>query len=178
MILKDNQLRQFKISEKVTLAQLASAGCEIHLSNTDKLPKGMLKLSDDPGESEYWNRPHYLKALRESENLKLPAPRLQLTWIAESEDWYSKTCLYTLVIPIGNDIRGNGDDGKTEVYHEWHAMISTTSVTGGLAPIRGGEIDTPFRDHVHAQWDSKALGGFPIFVVCGKDYKKLEPQKE
>ena len=107
---------------------------------------------------------------------RLPAPRLQLRWTAadvpEDGEWL---CHYELVIPLGKD------DIRREIYdHEGDLVGKTnesrvtlkepTSRSGGGIPCTAPDgtryCDAPFRDGAHAQWDSEAMGGFPIFVIA------------
>lgn len=119
----------------------------------------------------------------------LPAPRLQLRW-AEAEpnelgrQW---ACHYELVLPLGKH------DIRREVYNEDGEMTGKVSeLVAPLKPptLRGSSstpceakdgtryYDAPYRDGAHAQWDAKALGGLPIYVI-GPDGKAFErPNKE
>lgn len=179
MKLQDHKNRQFEIDNGITLAQLMSAGCNVVLTNRDKLKANELKPSEDSGSNEYWMRPHWEDALIATEKLKLPSPRLQFTWVAETDDWHDKSCLYSLVIPLAHlDIRAEGKDGKHGVFKEHHALIGCTRSNGGARrPVfpNPERVDTPFRDGAHAHWDSAALHNLPIYAVCEKTVTKIEP---
>lgn len=117
--------------------------------------------------------PEIESILRATQELGMPAPRLQFTWIAESEDWSHKSCIYTLVLPLRKlDIRRESENGQ-KVRREWHAELGTTMSTGGKRPVFDGRVDSPFRDGAHAQWDSEILGGLTVYAVCGEDFTKL-----
>jgi len=106
------------------------------------------------------------KKLRDSEKLKLPCPRLQLTWVSKGENWSESRCYYTVVIPLGDiDIRGNDEDGNIGVHRECHAVIGATDIIGGGKPENKGRVRTPFRDGAHILWDSKAMN-LPAYAVC------------
>lgn len=98
---------------------------------------------------------------------KLPAPRMEFRWTNKSGDWQIAECTYGLVIPLREwDIRRTEEQGMTgpaEIFVE----MSTIERTGsGRIPISGGVVETPFRNGAHAQWDSAALGGLPIYAKC------------
>ena len=107
---------------------------------------------------------------------KLPSPRFELKWIKSGKDWKKKECIYSLVLPLGEwDIRRENENGKP-VRDEKSVELGRTRVSGldDIKPIRDGKVDTPFRDHSHAIWDSKSLGNIPIFAICGDVYTKVE----
>jgi hypothetical protein len=97
---------------------------------------------------------------------ELPKPRLQLRWRKPTADECKETsrlgrppdwiCDYEMVLPLApSDIRR--DDGHQDLVIE---IGSTSSRTSADVMTRA-----PFRDGCHALWDSKALGGLPIFVI-------------
>lgn len=102
-----------------------------------------------------------------------PAPRLQLTWRKPNKrelrkksylgapDWM---CDYQLILPVGD-----GDIRKPKDGSEVAIRLGQTRITTSATEV----FHTPFRDGCHAQWDAKALGGLPIFVV-GSDGKTRE----
>lgn len=106
--------------------------------------------------------------------MELPTPRLELRWTQETDNWFRRICTYALVLPLGeHDIRRGTEDGKQS---ELRVVFSTTTVSGGSGnpPIYDDSVvDTPFRDHSHALWDSKALGDIPIYAVCGDTYTRI-----
>lgn len=115
-------------------------------------------------------------ALRLTEKLNLPAPRLQIMWIACDSDWARKECLYTLVLPLRQfDIRREGPDGNN-IRTEWHVELGFTVSSGGGYPVVNSVVDSPFRDGAHAHWDSIVLGNLPIYAVCD-DYATLLENK-
>jgi hypothetical protein len=111
--------------------------------------------------------------LRATQDLGLPCPRLQFTWIAcEQEGMFNNVCLYTLVLPLRDtDIRCEGEEGE-KVRREWHALIGVTR-TGGPDPFRASHVDTPFRDGAHANWDAEKLG-LQVWAVCDRDATRIE----
>ena len=100
---------------------------------------------------------------------KLPAPRLQLRWrpptkkelkrrtafITGDTPW---TCVYELIIPLQN-----GDIRARNRRLEQSLEISRTFTSTDRPDDKMNY--TPFRDGAHAQWDSEALNGLPIFVI-------------
>lgn len=98
----------------------------------------------------------------------MPAPRLELRWEKDGDTWENRICNYNLVIPLQeNDCRRDHEDGEQT---EQTINIGQTLVSMGLGfPLYGDEkglhIDVPFRDGAHAIWDSKVLGGLPIYAV-------------
>lgn len=110
---------------------------------------------------------------------KLPAPRLQLRWEASTAavsfgraDW---ACHYELVLPLREyDQRREiyDNDGELIEEREEHVVpIRGPTLRGSTStPCYGGDgtfhADAPIRDGAHAQWDSVALGGLPIYVIA------------
>ena len=123
----------------------------------------------------------------------LPAPRLQLRWeeenAADSDKERSGTwlCHYEMVIPLSRlDIRRERDDG-TATDEDGNIKGSCfMALPMGLTRIypmkspmesdRNGEqvLREPFRDSMHASWDSQRLG-MPAFVVWREHRKEIEP---
>ena len=100
------------------------------------------------------------------ENAKLPAPRLELRWEQVVPGrWDNMICKYILVIPLQEfDIRRETEDGTAE---EASILLSSTKSHGpNHRPVCEDGVRTPYRDGAHAQWDSKALGGLPIYAIC------------
>lgn len=101
----------------------------------------------------------------------MPAPRLQFRW-EDADRW---TCHYELVFPLREfDIR---NDAKTNF-----AIVElgrTLSSGGGTAPWAREAADqrVPYRDGAHAQWDSAAFKGLPIFVIAPNGSFVEVPQK-
>lgn len=105
----------------------------------------------------------------------LPTPRFEFNW--RKIDDYNFECDYCLVIPLDKyDIRRERED-EDETYYEDDEMkliISTTKVNTGAEdfPYRGDDLDTPFRDSAHVQWDKKNMNvDYPIYIVYDNDYK-------
>jgi hypothetical protein len=107
----------------------------------------------------------------------LPAPRLQLRWAARDQDsQYQWECHYELVLPLGEyDIRREqyDDDGDelpsiSELVVPIKPPTRRGSSSASMPCVHKGAhfYDTPFRDGAHAQWDAKALGNIPIFVIA------------
>lgn len=98
---------------------------------------------------------------REVESLDLPAPRLQLRWLGDDED-YSRNCVYELVLPLReHDIRRDAAPSGFLAI-----PMGNTKVSGGSRPRIGpdGKIDIPFRDGSHIKWDMAVLT-LPAFAV-------------
>lgn len=115
--------------------------------------------------------------------LLLPCPRFELRWENISGDWTDRECIYSLVIPLEyHDIRAEDADGNLGVNTEQSLEIGRTKVSGGhpgVAPIANGVVATPFRDGVHAMWDSAALGGhIPIVAVCDGAWDVVESPRQ
>jgi hypothetical protein len=114
-------------------------------------------------------------ALRATQDLGMPCPRLQFTWVlqGEQEDMYNTVCLYTLVLPLrDSDIRCEGEEGA-KVRREWHALIGATRIGGNTPLIHGNRVDTPFRDGAHANWDAEKLG-LQVWAVCDRTTSRIE----
>lgn len=103
-----------------------------------------------------------MRLIKESE---LPSPRLEFRWSKDGDTWNKRICTYSLVVPLGQyDIRRETENGKLDVFS---VVLNTTNVSGGKGlPMTSEEIDTPYRDGAHAQWDSIHLGNPPIYAVC------------
>lgn len=104
----------------------------------------------------------------------LPAPRLQFRWAPfEGDSRYGWACHYELVLPLReHDIRREVWEDGEQAGERSELVLNVGGVTkrgGSEAPcldLHGRRcFDTPFRDGVHAGWDSLALGGLPIFVI-------------
>lgn len=113
----------------------------------------------------------------------LPYPRLELRWrkptIDEIHnpdigrvDWM---CDYLLVLHEANkgDIRCNGPRGgvgKVDVE-----VLMGSSAMSGPGPFNEatGEVDVPYRNGAHAQWDADALD-IPAFATFGPNHTQVE----
>lgn len=107
----------------------------------------------------------------------MPAPRLELRWVDRRmhSNYYEYTveCEYNLVLRLDSyDIRAErvDDDGNDLPKAATMAvrMGGTRSTRTAAERYRPGEdkVDTPFRDHSHAKWDSEQLGGLPVYAVA------------
>ncbi len=115
-------------------------------------------------------------------------PRLELVWTQKDENCW--TCNYELVLPLDKlDCRGTFDNEPAKQRPECHKTVwldadnckrmplGRTEVTGGKGNSKvrpDGNIDTPFRDGAHIQWDSDKLG-LRKFVICGEAIRELVP---
>lgn len=103
----------------------------------------------------------------------LPAPRFEFNW--RKIDDYNFECDYSLVIPLGKyDVRREKNDEMYYEEDERKVTINTTTINTGAEdyPYFGGDLDTPFRDGAHVQWDKKNMNvDYPIYIVYGNDYK-------
>lgn len=115
----------------------------------------------------------------------MPAPRLQLRWTpAEPNEFRCNwACHYELVLPLREvDIRRETKDAQGNDLPKLKELV--IPMQPGPC-FRGSDsipctaqngarfCDTPFRDGAHANWDSEALGGIPIYAVApdGKFFK-------
>jgi hypothetical protein len=108
--------------------------------------------------------------------MNLPCPRFEFLWEKFGDTRFNWKCTYSLVIPLGQyDLRHTDGEGKPK---EIKLEIGTTKTTISRGtPVRLGEVDTPFRDGAHAQWDCDALGGhIPIVAVCGESMTLVPKQ--
>jgi hypothetical protein len=93
--------------------------------------------------------------------------RLEITWEKVRDergkvidDEYNFKTKYELVLEVGpSDIRAD-DNGECRI------LIGETNIDRGTDPIdEKGNVETPFRDGVHIQWDSERLKipGFAVY---------------
>lgn len=109
---------------------------------------------------------------------KPPCPRLELLWEPTGESLYKTKCTYSIVFPLAkSDIRrfdNDNRDGQGEVRDEWKAVVSWSHCSAE-SPVRGGKIDTPLRNGLHALWDREAMNvDWPIIVVWGDSWQVVE----
>ena len=112
----------------------------------------------------------------------LPYPRLELRWRTPTIDERANSgvnpnwaCDYLLVLHKANkgDMRcegPRGGAGKVDVE-----VLMETSVMSGPDPFnpKTGEVETPYRNGAHAQWDAMALD-IPAYATCGNYASKVE----
>ncbi|WP_338806863.1 hypothetical protein V8U11_06580 [Pseudomonas chlororaphis] len=113
----------------------------------------------------------------------LPMPRLELRWDTEDApppEGYptgTKACRYLLVVPLGQwDIRRE-DENCAQVRNSTEIELNSTIRTGGnpqLVWLESNRIDTPYRDHSHACWDSHVLK-IPAYATAGNYAMLLDP---
>lgn len=95
----------------------------------------------------------------------LPTPRLQFRWEHKQHTCSNLefTCWYEMVFALHeHDVRNDDKQGFGVVE------LGSTAVGGGTPPWERGALGdaTPFRDGVHAKWDRKQFGGWPIYVIA------------
>lgn len=111
--------------------------------------------------------------------MNMKTPRLQLRWVQSADQRWDWECHYELVILLEEwDIRrdvydkdGNIIDKLPREYAIPMKTPSYRSNYGGIPPCTAPDrktrlADTPFRDGVHANLDSKQLGGIPVYVIA------------
>lgn len=87
---------------------------------------------------------------------------IELRWEEKHEDGYDWYCHYELIVPLL--------DGRT-----MRTALGGTKRGGEKPPIwEEGVVDTPFRDGVHAKWDSRALG-LKAWAVYGAARTEVKP---
>lgn len=106
---------------------------------------------------------------------KMPAPRLELRWrdIEKQTDQNTVECVYSLVLSLGpHDIRAEREreDGEPlpnvmELSVQLGRTLSNNNAKRRYDSMRD-EVQTPYRDGAHAQWDAEQLGGLPIYAVA------------
>lgn len=95
----------------------------------------------------------------------LPMPRLQFRWRKPTKTEQKRSvfgsanlwaCDYELILPLNEgDIRRK--KGRNYLALKLGGCLRNNSLPD--------QTDTPLRDGVHANWDSAALGGLPVFVI-------------
>lgn len=113
---------------------------------------------------------------------EMPAPRLELRWVDTPKDdrGYSVCCVYSLVLALDeHDIRAERDDGPD--VREFKVELGKTLSDGQAARryrAAHDEVDAPFRDGAHANWDTKQLGNLPVYAVAaGRAYLMKSREK-
>lgn len=106
---------------------------------------------------------------------EMPAPRLEMRWVdvePKAEDGFDWTveCVYSLVLRLGEyDIRReryDADGNELPKLDTKTIEIGRTRSTNYLKRWGQDKIDTPFRDHSHAKWDTEQLGNLPVYAVA------------
>ena len=109
--------------------------------------------------------------LRPTEGRRLPLPRLQLVWEdgGRDGDLYVSYCRYVVVIPVDRyDVRNLAAD--KDAGPGWTAaLLGTTRCRSGR---QAADLETPFRDGCHIEWDAAALG-WPAYVSRGAAWRQL-----
>ena len=121
---------------------------------------------------------------------QIVAPRLQMRWVREEgpsefsftteNDWL---CHYELVLPLREfDIRPEVyvDGEQVDEVSELVIPIKgpTRRGSNGTDPCSWEGFDAPYRDGVHAGWDSDVLGDLPIFVIAPDGRAHPEPYEK
>ena len=116
----------------------------------------------------------------------MPAPRIQLKWEDLPETQlgvyrWTVVCAYSLVLKLADyDIRGERE-GDLPKLKELAIKMGDTMSTGFAAKrydSRDDTVDTPFRDHSHALWDSEQLGNLPVYAVAAGRAMLVSREKE
>lgn len=118
--------------------------------------------------------------------------RLELTWTKDDDSGERWTCNYDMVLPLGEvDCRGTFDQKPARKRPKLHRMVwldrdnckriplGRTTTNGSRRTTRlwpNGEIETPFRDGAHIQWDSEQLG-LRKFVIFGDEIREMISEK-
>lgn len=115
----------------------------------------------------------------------LPLPRLELRWDEDDAlppDGYpagTKACRYLLILPLGKlDIRREDEDCRP-VRDTFETELRCTVRGGGSPQLvwpESNSIDTPYRDHSHACWDSHVLK-IPAYATAGGYAMFIEPKE-
>lgn len=111
---------------------------------------------------------------------------LRLRWEDDPSGWL---CHYELVIPLDIfDVRREIYEGGKKVGTRTDMVLPMNGgpvrrmKNGGLPPCLNADgsyyYDRPFRDGVHAQWDSAQLGNIPIVVVALDETIITKPEED
>ncbi len=104
----------------------------------------------------------------------LPAPRLELRWRREGDDWSVAWCDYQLVLPLRDgDLRREWTGTDTLTLRITTTRRTSPGPASDQHPVSRAGIDVPYRDAAHAEWDAAALHGVPVFVVCDDQAERL-----
>lgn len=107
---------------------------------------------------------------------EMACPRLELKWERHKENPMRMMCYYVLVLPGGaNDVRKSGDETEARNLMWWTdcgaGINGYPEDTDMILP--NGEMEVPYRDGMHARWDSYALR-IPAYVVYKDKAMALE----
>lgn len=102
---------------------------------------------------------------------------LELRWVRQESKQYPWRCDYNLVIGLDdNDCRCEiyKDDLLVGLRTSQVVKLGSSQHTHDKSPYLDGdrEICIPFRNGAHAKWDSKKLGGIPVYAIVN-DYVTL-----
>ena len=112
---------------------------------------------------------------------RVVGPHLRLRWEKSDRTDCDWLCHYELVIPLDkHDIRREVYDENGEMVAERFCNVVSMGPpckrTAKQDPCSDPSIwDAPFRDGVHAKWDSAKLGGLPIYVIAPDGRAFLRP---
>lgn len=106
---------------------------------------------------------------------RLPIPRLELRWRdpkpSEGQEGVNYICEYVLVLKRRDkkDIRCDSPKtGRAGVVNVEYILNTTKRTTfGGMWEFGKDYLDTPYREGVHAKWDSPILN-LSVYVTYGK----------
>lgn len=102
----------------------------------------------------------------------MPCPRLELRWRKTD---YECACDYNIVIPVFSaDIRVGSPAQYGPELRFCTGWTTTSGGRGDYPRYPNGVIDVPFRDGMHAAWDSHTTG-FPAFVVWQGQAQSIMP---
>jgi hypothetical protein len=101
---------------------------------------------------------------------KIRGTRLELKWRPPTDEDGDLVCEYNLVLALAkHDIRREAwKNGRLLAKRQTEKVIALgkTIQSGVNSAFYGdGSIREPIRDSAHAVWDSKKLGGIPVFLV-------------
>ena len=120
----------------------------------------------------------------------LPVPRLHFVLMDRGKydmaglEVRVDVCYYLLIFPVIKwDIRNlNKGEGDIGLEPGWTAtVLGITTIRGGKADVPESYLEPPFRDGVHAKYDSRTFGGFfgiPTYVSRGAKYRLIPTEEK
>lgn len=109
-----------------------------------------------------------------TDGIGLPLPRLQLIYLPSEKEFRQDIsgckvtyCYYVIVFPCA-DYDSRCDDRMSDLCT--FGLLSVTKVTFKC----GQDLTGLVCDSLHARRDSKALGGLPVYVSCGRGCRKID----